>query len=89
MGCYSGVHLVKVFLPASHHQPCLGTRSEGTRGQARRAVRTDTDRVLRLARPVVGRATQAYSALWSGRGRPSARCAHGASSISVQEPFKN
>jgi hypothetical protein len=39
--------------------------------------------------PVVGRAAQACSALWPFRGRPSACCARGPSSVLAQKPFKN
>jgi hypothetical protein len=39
-------------------------------------------------RPVVGRAASTCSALWPGCGRPSARCAHGPSSVSAQKSFK-
>jgi hypothetical protein len=54
-----------------------------------RALHADTGRILRPAKSVVGYAAQAYSALWLGRGRPSARCAHGPSSVLTQKPFKN
>jgi hypothetical protein len=52
------------------------------------APRTDTGRVLQSARPIVGHVAQACSVLWLGRGRPSAHCAHGPSSVSAQELFK-
>jgi hypothetical protein len=41
-----------------------------------------------LAGPVVGRTTQAGSALWPGRDRPSTHCVRGPSSILAQEPFR-
>jgi hypothetical protein len=34
------------------------------------------------------RASQASSALWPGRGKPSVRCARGPSSVSAQKPVK-
>jgi hypothetical protein len=34
------------------------------------------------------RVSQASSALWPGRGKPSVRCARGPSSVSAQKPVK-
>jgi hypothetical protein len=73
-------------------ESCQGTCSERAQGRVRRAeraLRADTGRVLRPARPVVGQAAQVCSALWLGRDRPSVRCAHGPSSVLAQKPFKN
>jgi hypothetical protein len=36
----------------------------------------------------VGCASQASSALWPGRGKPSVGCARGPSSVSAQKPVK-
>jgi hypothetical protein len=58
-------------------------------GEPTRAVRADAGRVLRPATSVVGHVAPAYSAPWLGCSRPSARYAHGPSSVSAQKPFKN
>jgi hypothetical protein len=82
-----GVHLSEIWPPVSRCEPCHGMRSMCARGRARAA------RGLGLrpwpARPVVGHAAQACSALWPSRSRSSVRCAHGTSLVSAQKSFKN
>jgi hypothetical protein len=75
------VHLAKVWPPAS--------RAMAHALSVPRRARANAGRVLRSTWPVLGRAALACLALWSGHSRPSARCAHGPSSVSAQNPFKN
>jgi hypothetical protein len=79
-------------LPRFGHQRATVSRATAhalSAFEAKRALHADAGRVLLPARPVVGRATQAYSALWPGCDRPSMHCACGPSSVSAQKPFKN
>jgi hypothetical protein len=72
----------------NRREPCHGTCFESTRGRARCAVRAphaNTGHVLWAGLADLGSCRfLTDSVLWPGHGRPNARCAHGASSVSVQ-----